>query len=97
MNGAPRPLGFDPYLGAYYEVQIREAFKGAPPSLLRVFSENTTARFWLKAGSTYLLFIDEGTFDMIGNQLTLDSCGNSANIANAHKALREVRTLSSAR
>ncbi len=97
MNGAPRPLGFDPYLGAYYEVQIRQAFKGTPPSLLRVFSENTTARFWLKTGGDYLLFIDEGTFDVIGNQLTLDTCGNSADIANAHKALREVRKLSSAR
>jgi hypothetical protein len=97
MNGASRPWGFDPYLGAYYDIQVHRAFKGAPPPRLRVFSENTTARFWLKIGDDYLLFVDEGTFDVIGNQLTVDTCGNSADIAHAHNALCQVQKLSSAR
>jgi len=76
--GEPRPWGFDPYAGAVYEVEIARAFKGHPASRIRLFSENSTARFWLDIGSTYLLFVTEEKFDApIGTRLTIDTCGNS--------------------
>lgn len=28
QNGAPRPWGFDPYIGAYYDVVVLQAYKG---------------------------------------------------------------------
>jgi len=58
QDGQPRPWGFDPYTGAYYQIEILQAFKGHPPSQLQLFSENTTARFWLDVGQLYVLFID---------------------------------------
>lgn len=74
QNGSPRPWGFDPYLGAFYNLQIETVFKGSPTSTLRVFSENSTARFWLDKGQEILAFISpEGP---IGERLTLDTCGN---------------------
>jgi hypothetical protein len=96
QNGGPRPLGFDPYLGAYFVVQVQRTFKGKPEPRLRLFSENTTARFWLAVGAEYLLFVDDDSFDVIGKQLTVDTCGNSALIENAESALRLVEKLSNA-
>jgi hypothetical protein len=77
QNGSPRPWGFDPYAGAFYDLQVKTAFKGRPPLKLRVFSENSTARFWLVKGQEILAFVSPETFDKpIGRQLTLDTCGN---------------------
>jgi hypothetical protein len=58
-SGAPHPLGMDPYLGAIYELEILEVFKGAPPSRLELFSSNTTARTPLPVNGEYLLFLQE--------------------------------------
>ena len=63
QNGGSRPWGFDPYLGAYYDVQVETPFKGKPPLDLRLFSENSTARFWFDVGSEHVLFVTEETFD----------------------------------
>lgn len=77
QNGAPRPWGFDPYAGAFYDLQVEQAFKGTPPPTIRVFSENATNRFWLKEGQEILAFVSEEAFEEpIGKQFTLDTCGN---------------------
>ncbi len=92
--GSPRPWGFDPYIGAYYDVQILKVFKGRPATQLRLFSENSTARFWLTMGTDYLLFISTEPFDPpIGQALTIDTCGNSALVSKAAAALRIVKGL----
>ena len=79
QNGNPRPWGFDPYVGVYYDVKVTRSFKGAAPGELRLFSENSTTRFWLDVGSDVVLFVTEEPFDEpIGTQLTVDTCGNSA-------------------
>ena len=49
--------------GAWYDVQVTTTFKGKPPLRLRLFSENSTARFWLNKGERYLLFVTEEAFD----------------------------------
>jgi len=77
QNDAPRPWGFDPYSGAFYDLKIERSFKGHPPSVIRVFSENSTGRFWLHRGEEILAFVFTGAFEApIGKQLTLDTCGN---------------------
>jgi len=77
QNGSPRPWGFDPYLGAFYDLRVEQSFKGKPPLVIRVFSENATDRFWLKEGQEILAFVSTEAFDPpIGKQLTLDTCGN---------------------
>jgi hypothetical protein len=77
QNGSPRPWGFDPYAGAFYDLQVERAFKGKPPLTVRVFSENATDRFWLDKGQDILAFVSTEVFEApIGKQFTLDTCGN---------------------
>lgn len=79
-SGNKKPWGLAaPYMGAWYEVRVTRRFKGQPPSHVRLFSENSTARFWLTKGERYLLFITDEVFDEpVRQALTLDTCGNSA-------------------
>ena len=92
QGGAATPNGFDPYAGAMYRVKVLRVFKGKPPAVFTVFSENTTSRFRLEPGKDYLLFVSEGLFDApIGRHLTIDSCGNSAPRADAAETLRRLR------
>lgn len=92
-----RPWGFDPYMGAYYDLKIVTAFKGSPPAILRVFSENSTARFWLRDGQEILAFVSPETFDQpVGKQFTLDICGNLASFPKAKAVLPAVLTAAKA-
>ncbi len=94
QNGGPRPWGFDPYMGAYYDLEVLKSFKGRPPRRLRVFSENTTARFWLVVGSKHILFLTEETFDPpVLKSLTVDTCGNSKPLDTASGLLRTLGRL----
>jgi len=99
QNGGPRPWGFDPYLGAFYELRVETVFKGKPPPTLRVFSENTEARFWLLPGEQILAFVSPGTFDApVGKQLTLHTCGNFGFFPKAQRLIPAVlRASASAR
>jgi hypothetical protein len=93
QDGRPRPWGFDPYAGAYYDVRVERAFKGRPPPKLRLFSENSTARFWLKVGTEHVLFVTEEAFDSpIDKQLTIDTCGNSKPLPQARSLVRSLKT-----
>jgi hypothetical protein len=95
-GGADRPASgiFDPYMGAYFDVRVRRSFKGNPASNLRLFSENSTARFLLTRGQTYLLFVTDEKFDPpVGRAFTVDNCGNSDAVSK-RSLLREVERLS---
>lgn len=93
LNGGSQPLGFDPYQGAFYEVDVLKAYKGAPNPKLRLFSENTTARFPMGVGDDYLVFLFPEQTDGLGSQLGLDNCGNSGPLKYGARALRAVRGL----
>lgn len=98
QSGEKRPWGFDPYVGAYYDVRVEHSFKGTAPAHLRLFSENSTARFWLRRGPKYLMFITPGSFDPpMRRQLSIDTCGNSIEAIGHQKRLREVRRLAAKR
>lgn len=77
QNGSPRPWGFDPYAGAFYDLQIKHSFKRNSPSNIRIFSENATDRFWLRQGEEILAFVSTEAFEApMGKHFTLDTCGN---------------------
>jgi len=98
QNGSRKPWGFDPYMGAYYDVRVLTIFKGDPPRTLRLFSENSTARFWFDVGSRQVLFVTEDAFDKpIGRSLTMDICGNSAPASKAGELLPKLRDLAADR
>jgi hypothetical protein len=95
---APRPWGFDPYIGAFYDAEVVQVFKGKPAGRLRLFSENSTARFWLEVGDELIMFVTEELFDPpIGRQITIDTCGNSASVKKAQTTVRRVERLSGSR
>jgi hypothetical protein len=95
QQGTARPGGLDAYAGVYYDVKVLQAFKGNPESELRLFSANSTGRFWLKVGFDYILFISEDSFDPpIGIKLTTDNCGNSAGIKAAQATVHALEGLS---
>ena len=91
QNHFPRPWGFDPYLGAFYNLRVEQSFKGKPPPLIRVFSENATERFWLKEGQEIIAFVSAENFEApIGKQLTLDICGNFRTFPKANGIMASV-------
>jgi hypothetical protein len=90
------------YAWTVYTVQVLETFKGTPPRTIQLLSENTSARFWMDAGKTYLLFVlHSSTVEMAGQERLpmdyIDNCGNSAVVEHAEHALRMVRSLSKVR
>jgi hypothetical protein len=67
---------------------VTELFPGEEivfrPATLRLFSEDSTGRFWFDVGSKHVLFVSEETFDpSIGQNLTVDTCGNSQPLSKA--------------
>lgn len=90
------------YAWTIYTVQVLETFKGTPPRTIQLLSENTSARFWMDVGKTYLLFVSHSPFAEMAGQESLpedyvDNCGNSAATRDAERALKTVRSLSKAR
>lgn len=72
--------------GTKYVVSVVEAFKGNPPRILIVDSENTSSRFPLTVGQRYLLFVQGLATDGF-----VDSCGNSGVLKERKAAVVELR------
>ena len=81
------PLSRDFQEGTAYLVRVNEQLKGKAPAQLRLFSENSGARFPMRVGTKYLLFIDHLERSVI------DNCGNSGTLAKRRQALATVRRL----
>ena len=82
-----------------YDVEVLQAFKGHPPHTIRLSSENSSARFPLDPGKTYLLFITRMPMEEREGDETLpadfvDNCGNSDVMQTAGEALKAVTRLS---
>lgn len=85
-----------------YTVQVVETFKGTPQRTIRQLSENTSARFSMDAGKTYLLSVSQSPIAAMAGQERLpadyvDNCGNSANAKDAGLVINTMRDLSKAR
>lgn len=87
MRAAPVPLSRDFQEGTAYTVRVNEALKGKAPAQLRIFSENSGARFPMRVGTKYLLFIDHLERSVI------DNCGNSGPVATRRQAVATARRL----
>jgi hypothetical protein len=99
ISSAEDPEG---YAWTIYDVQVLEAFKGKPPRALHLLSENTTARFPMDKGETYLLFVSRSpSVETAGNERLpkdyVDNCGNSATAREAADKIKALRVLSNAR
>ena len=76
------------YEGTTYSIEVREIVHGSVPKQLSLFSENSTGRFPMRTGSTYLLFLYEQD-----SVLMVDNCGNSNKLEKARSILTAVRKL----
>lgn len=92
------PEGFE---WTIYTVKVLETFKGKPQRTIRLVSENTSARFSMETGKSYLLLVSRSRWVEMAGQERLpvdfvDNCGNSALVQDAKPAIMTVRGLSKA-
>lgn len=76
------------YDGHDYTVQIQEVFKGNPDSTVVIFSENSSGRFPMAVGSSYIIFVD---YEL--GRYQIDNCGNSGVLPEKEDVVRAVREL----
>ena len=80
--------------GTFYSIEVVEVLKGGASRSLQLYSERSSGRFPMQVGVQYLIFAESGTFEGIsGQQLGVNSCGNSAPLPKGHKTLETVRRL----
>lgn len=79
----PRDKEYDGWL---YSLTVQELFRGPKTKTIKVFTENSSARFPLEVGKQYLLFAKR-----FNGRLGITSCGNSALLSAAQLALAELR------
>jgi hypothetical protein len=74
--------------GTTYTVQVAAVYRGQPGTELELFSENSSGRFPMAIGTTYLIFVSYRF-----GRYAIDYCGNSAALAQARQALKSVSSL----
>lgn len=75
------PPGYEP--GWLYELTVQRLFRGPHAKTIRVFTENTSAKFAVDVGKRYLIFAYEED-----GQLLIDNCANNSLLSTAGPALR---------
>ena len=80
--------------GTLYTVQVTEVLKGAPTKTINVYSENSSGRFPMDIGTTYLIFAYRGVFENRASpEWAVDNCGNSTAVHANQQLLADVRHL----
>lgn len=81
-------------IGTFYSLRVEEVLKGSPPQIVKLYIENTSGRFPMEVGMSYLIFAEEERFEGVkGLQLSVNGSGNSMTIKEAAKILETVRKL----
>lgn len=76
------------YDGNNYTVQVQDVLKGNPTSTIVIFSENSTSRFPMSVGNTYILFVH---YEL--GHYQVDNCGNSGLLSENQAVVQAVRLL----
>jgi hypothetical protein len=74
--------------GVIYTVRVDETLHGDAAKTLELFSENSSGRFPMEKGKTYILFLYREL-----NRFAVDNCGNSGLITEKKAVLTSVRQL----
>ena len=82
------PVSEDYYEGYEYTVQVQEMFKGNSTNTVLIFSENSSGRFPMSVGETYILFV----YHELG-RYQVSNCGNSGLVSEKQKVIQTVRRL----
>ena len=87
-------LSKDSVDGTFYSVEVTETLKGSPAKTLELYCENSSGRFPMEVGDSYLVFAYRGPFEGIsGWRWAIDSSGNSKQLDKAKSTLAQVRSL----
>jgi len=76
------------YNGHNYTVQVQEVFKGDPINPVVIFSENSSGRFPMVVGMTYIIFL----YYELG-RYQVDNCTNSGLLSEKQDVIQTVRHL----
>jgi hypothetical protein len=80
--------------GTFYSIEVTETLKGCPAKSLELYSENSSGRFPMEVGDSYLVFAYQGVFEGISRrQWAIDNCGNSERVGAAAGTLVTARCL----
>jgi len=80
------PIG---YIATLYAVKPTRIFKGKKNTKLIIYSENTSSRFPMKIGETYIIFLQTSN-----DGLFVDNCGNSGILKNSPDVIKKIIVLS---
>lgn len=84
QNDTADPEGFDAYI---YSVTVVKRLKGKVPKVIKIKSENSSARYPMSIGERHILFLSRE-----GNYFVANSCGNSALLPGGDRTLTEVES-----
>jgi hypothetical protein len=76
--------------GTTYTVSVVRTFRGALSPTVELFSENSSGRFPMDSGATYLLFVYKNM-----GRLAVDNCGNSGLLSSSGDVRDVVERLAS--
>lgn len=71
-----------------YRIKISKRLKGAMSSPITITSDNTSSRFPMNTGKSYLVFLR-----VFGDETVVDSCGNSGELKNRKVELAKLTKL----
>jgi hypothetical protein len=74
--------------GITYTIHVEEVLRGSRQKTVRIFSENTSGRFRLQIGASYLILAYKEL-----DRLQVDNCGNSGEVSNKSEALALLRKM----
>lgn len=76
------------YDGNNYTVETQEILKGKPTKTVDIFSENSSGRFPMTVGSTYIIFLH---YEL--GRYQINNCGNSGLLSEKQEAVQTLRRL----
>lgn len=74
--------------GWFYRIRVERTFRGTQARFIVLYTENTNARFPLKVGERYLLFVYR-----VERRLEINGCGNSAPLSEAAAAISAINAI----
>ena len=80
--------------GNFYTIHVKDVLKGRLPNLIQIYNENSSGRFPMEVGVSYLVFASKQVFEGIeGPRLAINACGNSGTVEESGNILAAARKL----
>jgi len=86
VESVPESQGFDE--GHNHTLKVTTVYKGEKTEQITIFSENTSGRFPMEIGKSYLLFVHE-----YEKRLQIDNCGNSGLASKKSEEIKQLHNL----